>query len=153
MHARQLVLGLALLGLAACGPSDEEMAAARQEALRAARADSVAEAELIYDATNFDSISWAHPDSAIARGTVVFRVSCRRCHGADGTGGGELAVQHEIEMPDLTVVDWAYADNIDALHHRIFVGHDSEMPNWGLHGLKYRDIDAVARYLLDEFRP
>lgn len=153
MRALHLLLGPGLLVFAACGPSDEEMAAARAEALRAARADSVADAERIYDATNFDSISWAHPDSALARGTVVFRVSCRRCHGADGTGGGELAVQHEIEMPDLTAVDWAYADDIDALHHRIFVGHDSEMPNWGLHGLKYRDIDAVARYLVAEFRP
>ncbi len=27
------------------------------------------------------------------------------------------------------------------------------MPNWGLHGLRYRDIDAVAGYVIEAMAP
>ena len=28
-----------------------------------------------------------------------------------------------------------------------YVGHETEMPSWGLYGLKYRDVDAMADYI------
>ena len=143
---------VAVVAVAACGPGAEERQAARAEALRAARADSTAEAAAMFDATAFDTIAWASPDSALARGMVVYRFSCQRCHGLTGHGDGDLATEHGIEMPDLTVDDWEYEGDVPAIRERVFVGHESEMPNWGLHGLKYRDIDAVAHYLLEGIR-
>ena len=137
---------------AACGPSTEEIEEARQAELRSARADSVAEAEALYDPAAYDTISWAVADSAIARGQIVFLYSCRRCHGASGRGDGDLALEHDLAMPDLTVDEWEYDGDLEGIRHRIFVGHESEMPNWGLHGLKPRDIDAVGRYILGRLR-
>ena len=149
---RALVACLAAAMLASCGPSAEEQAAARQESMRQARADSMAQAEAIYDAAAYDSISWAHADSALARGATVYRFSCQRCHGFLGHGDGDLATEHELEMPDITVEDWEYDGDLEAIRHRIFVGHESEMPNWGLHGLEYRDIDAVAKHIMAVIR-
>ena len=147
-----LVACLAALAVSSCGPGPEERAAARQEAIRQARADSMAQAEAIYDAAAYDSISWTHADSALARGATVYRFSCQRCHGFLGHGDGDLATEHELEVPDLTVDDWEYDGDLEAVRHRIFVGHESEMPNWGLHGLEYRDIDAVAKHILAVIR-
>ncbi len=131
----------------ACGPSAEEQAAQRAEELRLARADSMAQAEAIYDAAVFDTIRWTSPDSALVRGQVVWRFSCQKCHGVEGRGDGELALEHELAMPDILGADWEYAGDSPAIRHRVFVGHESEMPNWGLHGIAYRDIDAVAKYM------
>lgn len=137
---------------AACGPSAEEIEEARQAEIRMARADSVVEAEALYDPAAFDTVSWAVADSAISRGQIVFLYSCRRCHGSSGRGDGDLALEHELAMPDLTVDGWQYDGDVEGIRHRIFVGHESEMPNWGLHGLKPRDIDAVTRYILGRLR-
>jgi len=136
----------------ACGPSSEEQAAARAEAQRLARADSTAQAIALFNAATFDTIAWVSRDSALARGETVYRFSCQRCHGFIGRGDGDLATEHGIEMPDLTRADWPYEDDLPALRERVFVGHESEMPNWGLHGLAYRDIDAVSHHLLDVIR-
>ena len=149
MNQRTPALLLALFAVG-CGPSAEEQAAAASEALREARADSVIEAQALYEPAAFDSIGWAVPDSALARGAVVWRYSCIRCHGVNGAGGGELAVQHQLNMPNLRSADWQLAGDVPAIRHRVFVGHESEMPNWGLHGLTYRDIDAVTRYITEE---
>lgn len=152
MRTLRLALPVALILVTACGPTDEERAAARAESLRQARADSTARAEGMYDPAAFDTISWAAPDSALARGATVWSVSCQRCHGFIGRGDGDLATEHGLEMPDLTRTPWEYDGDLEAIRHRIFVGHESEMPNWGLHGLAYRDIDAVARHILDDIR-
>jgi mono/diheme cytochrome c family protein len=136
----------------ACGPSAEELEAARAEALRLARADSTAQAIALFNAATFDTIAWIAPDSALVRGQTVYRFSCQRCHGFIGRGDGDLATEHGIEMPDLTVASWPYEGDLPALRERIFVGHESEMPNWGLHGLAYRDVDAVAHHILEVIR-
>lgn len=136
----------------ACGPSAEEVEEARRAELRMARADSVAEAEALYDPAAFDTISWAVVDSAVARGQIVFLYSCRKCHGPTGRGDGDLALEHDLAMPDFTVDEWEYDGDLEGIRHRVFVGHDSEMPNWGLHGLSPRDIDAVANYILGRLR-
>jgi len=58
----------------------------------------------------------------------------------------------ELTMPMITAADWEYAGDVPAIRHRIFVGHETEMPSWGLYGLKYRDIDAVAHHIEEVLR-
>lgn len=141
---------VALLG--SCRPDADEQTAESAESLRLARADSVAQAEAVYDAAAFDTVAWPSQEARIERGRVVWNFSCQKCHGEWGHGDGELAREHEIDMPDLTVADWEYEGDVPAIRHRIFVGHESEMPNWGLHGLGPRDIDAVATWIVEGVR-
>lgn len=135
---------LVFVGLAGCGG---ESAAEREAREQAARADSVRIAEGLYDATVFDTVSWEDMDARIQRGAIVWQASCEKCHGAEGRGDGEAAVQLGLEVPSFMSPDWAYAYEVDSLRSRIFVGYEGEMPNWGLHGLGYRNIDAVAGYI------
>jgi mono/diheme cytochrome c family protein len=142
---------VALLG--ACGgPSAEEQRAAATEARLAARVDSVAQAAAAYDAAAFDTIQWPSDNDMWERGGVVWSFSCQTCHGADGAGQGETAVSANLDMPDLAAPDWGKAGNLPEIREAIYVGHESEMPSWGLVGLKYRDIDAVANYIDDLLR-
>lgn len=143
-----------LVGLMACGEGgdDAEPAVSREEALRAARADSVALAMEAYDAAVFDTLTWESDNARWERGGVVWSFTCQRCHGASGDGQGEDAVKFDIEVPDMTAEDWPYANDIPAIRERIFVGHDSEMPSMGLIGLTYADIDASAHYIDDLLR-
>jgi len=145
---------LAIAGLTACGggPSAEEQRAAADQARRAARADSVAQAAASYDAAAFDTIQWATDNEMWERGGVVWSFSCQTCHGTDGVGQGETAVAAALDMPNLIAADWAEAGDLPAIRRSIYVGHESEMPSWGLVGLKYRDIDAVAHYINDLLR-
>ncbi len=115
--------------------------------MQAARADSVRMAEEAYDATVFDTINWESSEARIQRGAIVWRASCAKCHGAEGRGDGEFARQLGLEVPSFMDPDWTYAYEADSLRHRIFVGLEGEMPNWGLHGLGYRNIDAAAGYI------
>ena len=148
------LLVLLLTGLAACGGGEtEEMPAVdREAAMRAARADSVAQAAEMYQAAVFDTLTWESDNARWERGGVVWAFTCQRCHGADGAGKGEDAVTFEIEMPDMTAADWPYADDLPAIRERIFVGHETEMPSMGLIGLAYSDVDAAAHYINDLLR-
>lgn len=143
-----------LLLMAGCGGGSESAGQETEDpnALREARADSVRQAEAAFDATAFDTISWNTPEERIERGAVVWNFSCRKCHGDQGLGDGELARVEELTMPMITDAEWEYADDVPAIRRRIFTGHESEMPSWGLYGLKYRDIDAVAYYIEDVLR-
>ena len=67
----------------------------------------------------------------------------------------ELQVQLrdiELGLPNLLADDWEKAGDLPGIRQSIYVGHESEMPSWGLVGLKYRDIDAVAHYIDDLLR-
>lgn len=150
MRWRLAVLSVAVPTLA-CGGGEETPEQA-VERLREARADSVAMAEAAYDAAAFDTISWPSVEERLNRGSVVWQFSCAKCHGPNGVGTGELAQQWDLAMPDLTIPEWEYAADLEAIRHRIFVGHESEMPNWGLHGLKARDIDAVTAFIIRRLR-
>jgi mono/diheme cytochrome c family protein len=143
-----------VLLLAACGggSGEQEDPAPDADALRQARADSVQMAEAEFDPTAFDTISWATPEERLERGTVVWDFSCRKCHGNEGLGDGELARVEELTMPMITDADWEYAGDVPAIRRRIYIGHETEMPSWGLYGLKYRDIDAVAHHIEDVMR-
>jgi len=134
---------LMLFAFAACGGDGADGEARMQ----AARADSVRMAEEAFDATVFDTVTWENADARIQRGAVVWRASCEKCHGAEGRGDGEAAAQLGLEVPSFLTADWAYAYEVDSLRHRIFVGLEGDMPNWGLHGLGYRNIDAAAGYI------
>lgn len=130
----------------------ERVRAERDEARQLARADSVAEAEAAYDPAVFDTVSWESDGERLDRGAVVWQYSCRKCHGTTGMGDGETAKEYDIEMPVVVAENWEYAGDLEAIRHRIYVGHESDMPTWGLYGLKYRDIDAVAYFIENYLR-
>jgi len=146
--------GLALVALvSACGGAEDEASpVSREEALRAARADSVARAEEMFDASVFDTLTWESDNARWERGGVVWSFTCQRCHGADGKGQGEDAVKFGFAVPDVTAPDWQFAGDIPAIRHKIFVGHDTEMPSMGVIGLGYADVDAAAHYINDLLR-
>jgi mono/diheme cytochrome c family protein len=123
-----------------------------EEALRAARADSVAMAQTQYNPSVFDTIAWGGGQERFERGELVWSYSCTTCHGTGGRGDGELAVQNDLSIPNFTAENWAYGGDIPAIRHRVYIGHESEMPSWGLYGLPYRDVDAVAFYVNEVFR-
>ncbi len=154
MRIRILSALLAVAVISACGgPSVEEQRAAATEARLAARADSVAQAAAAYEASAFDTIQWPSDNDMWERGGVVWSFSCQTCHGSDGQGLGETAVAADLDMPNLVAVDWDKAGDLPEIRRAIYVGHESEMPSWGLVGLKYRDIDAVANYIDGLLRP
>ncbi len=154
MRIRILSALLAVAVISACGgPSAEEQRAAATEARLVARADSVAQAAAAYEAAAFDTIQWPSDNDMWERGGVVWSFSCQTCHGSDGQGMGETAVSANLDMPNLVAVDWDKAGDLPEIRRAIFVGHESEMPSWGLVGLKYRDIDAVANYIDGLLRP
>jgi mono/diheme cytochrome c family protein len=142
-----LALALSFLVLIASAGCGGESAADMEARMQAARADSVRMAEVAYDATVFDTVSWEDLDAQIQRGAMVWRASCAKCHGAEGRGDGDAAQQLGLEVPSFLVPDWSLAYEKDSLRYRIFVGLEGPMPNWGLHGLRYRDIDAAAAYI------
>jgi mono/diheme cytochrome c family protein len=139
---------LALVGLAACGsPPDPADRAA-------VRADSVAVAEAAFDPMAFDTIGWETPVDAINRGGLVFSISCSKCHGPQGRGNGNFVMQGDtLRPPTFLGADWRFADDPMGLRKRIFSGNVVGMPYWGLVGLKYRDVDAVATYITEYLRP
>ena len=143
-----------LFGLAACGSAetDEEPQVNTEETLRAARADSVAQAKELYEPAVFDTLTWADDNARWERGGVVWSFTCQRCHGSDGAGKGEDALKFDISVPDLTGPDWPYAGDLPRIRERIFVGHETEMPSMGLIGLSYSDVDASAHYIDDLLR-
>lgn len=147
--------GFMVVLLLGCGTADEAeeiTPEAQAEALRAARADSVAQATNMFDPTVFDTLTWDNDNARWERGGVVWSFTCQRCHGADGAGKGPDAETFDIAVPDMTVADWAYAGDVPGIRERIFVGHDSEMPSMGLIGLSYSDVDAAAHYIDDLLR-
>jgi mono/diheme cytochrome c family protein len=134
---------LAGLALAACESPPEEP----QEPTAA---DTVAMAMAAYDPAGFDSISWDTPEDAVVRGSVVFQYSCAKCHGSQGLGDGGFVTQGDtLTPPAFNSEGWPFRDNLEGLRQHVFTGTEGGMPHWGLEGLKYRDVDAVARFVLD----
>jgi mono/diheme cytochrome c family protein len=149
-----------VVAVTACGGGTGEEAEVTEDtlatrdsiaALRQARVDSVAMAEDIYDEAAFDSIVWRSDNERFERGEDVWSFSCSDCHGVEGRGDGPIATRYGYDVPDFQTADWEYADDIGAIRQRVFVGHESEMPTWGLYGLSYRDIDAVAYHVNEVF--
>ena len=117
------------------------------------RADSVGMAMEAFDAAAFDTIQWESTQAAIERGGLVFRISCSKCHGDGGRGNGNFVMQGDtLVPPSFLAADWRFAEDGVGLRQQIYTGNVAGMPYWGLVGLKYRDIDAVARYIMDFLR-
>lgn len=117
------------------------------------RAAQVAAADSLIEAMLFDTVAWASEDARALEGNVVFSSSCRQCHGPLGRGGTEYAGERGLDVPSLVEEDWEYAESLEAARRRIFVGHPSGMPTWGVAGISPREIDAVAFYILERLRP
>ena len=118
------------------------------------RADSVAMAAEAFDSTAFDTIAWeGQPQTAVERGSLVYRISCSKCHGEVGRGNGGFVYQGDtLAPPTFLSEDWRFAEDPIGLRQYIFTGNVLGMPYWGLVGLQYRDIDAVAVFISDFLR-
>ncbi len=141
---------VAFAWLGACGgepPAQEEVTPGPT------RSDSVEMAMAAFDAAAFDTIQWETAQAAVERGGLVYRISCSKCHGDGGRGNGNFVLQGDtLRPPSFLAGDWRFAEDPVGLRQAIYTGNVVGMPYWGLVGLKYRDIDAVARYIMDFLR-
>jgi mono/diheme cytochrome c family protein len=117
------------------------------------RESQVEEADSSFSQAMFDTVTWASVDTRELEGNVVFSSKCRQCHGTLGRGATEYANERGLAVPSLVAPDWEYAGDIEAVRRRIFVGHPSGMPTWGVAGISPREIDAVAFYIVERLRP
>ncbi len=146
---RIVPLLVALAWVGACSRSEP----ATQGAGGSQGTDSVAMADSTFDSTVFDTLTWKTTQEAHDRGGVVFRVSCQKCHGDAGRGNGNFVLHGDTLRPtSFLAADWRYADDPIGLREKIFVGAPRGMPHWGIIGLGYRDVDAVARYITEVLR-
>ncbi|UCC24314.1 MAG: c-type cytochrome [Gemmatimonadales bacterium] len=145
MPSRSLLPVVTVALMAACGGAPEEAPESGPSA-----ADSVQAAMAQFDPAGFDTVTWASHEDAVVRGSVVFSYSCARCHGRYGEGDGGFVTQGDtLRPPDFTVADWRFAEDLAGLREFIYVGAEGGMPHWGLEGLRYKDVDAVAKFLQD----
>lgn len=145
-RAASLALAGATFLFVACGGGEP----AETEAQGPSVADSIQTALDQYDPAAFDTVTWESHNDAVVRGSVVFSYSCARCHGTHGEGDGRFVTQGDtLFPPDFTEADWRFAEDLEALRQYIYVGDEGGMPHWGLEGLKYKDVDAVAKFLQD----
>jgi mono/diheme cytochrome c family protein len=115
--------------------------------------DSLTIAQEAFDAAAFDTITWETDTEAEERGAVVYQYSCRKCHGERGLGDAEFVRQGDtLRPPSFREPDWGFASDLDGLREQVFVGNAEGMPHWGLVGLKPKDVDAVAKYILNVLR-
>lgn len=117
------------------------------------RGTQVAQADSAFSMTLFDSIDWPSDTVRSFDGNVVYSTYCRNCHGPLGAGETEYARNRQLEVPSLVEPEWRFADSRDSILHRIFVGHASGMPTWGVAGITLREMDAVTFYLTEVLRP
>lgn len=137
MSARVGLVCLGLLATIACGehefePPDRE----RQVEVATDR----------FRAADFDSIVWSDSAMRMTSGNELFAAHCRKCHGPLGRGATEYAAEQGLDVPSLVREDWPY-DSIGQVRERIYAGHATGMPSWGVGRLTLREIDAVAWYV------
>ena len=114
--------------------------------------DSMALAEAAFDPTIFDTIEWEGREKALARGQVVYRFSCLKCHGNRGLGDSGFVLGGDtLRPPSFREPTWQFAGDKEGIRRQVFVGTEESMPHWGLVGLGPRDLDAVAIYILEGF--
>jgi mono/diheme cytochrome c family protein len=142
-----LPLSLAIV-MGACGESGP-----REDPASEAAIDSVDMAMEVYDAAMFDTISWDSAGAAVERGRVVFSFSCQKCHGHTGRGDAGFVSQSDtLTPPSFIDPEWRFAGDKEGIREQVFVGTAEGMPHWGMVGLKPRDIDAVATFVLRGLR-
>jgi mono/diheme cytochrome c family protein len=112
--------------------------------------DSIQLAREAFDPTMFDTVSWESREETLARGQVVYRFSCLKCHGEGGLGdGGFVRAGDTLKAPSFREATWVFAGDKAGIREQVFVGTAETMPHWGLVGLGARDVDAVASYILE----
>jgi mono/diheme cytochrome c family protein len=116
-------------------------------------AERVRRAEGRYSPEMFDTVTWASDSARTVAGNTVYAEKCRRCHGALGAGGTEYARERGLEVPSLVMAEPPFDMSLDSLRWRIFTGHASGMPTFGIAGISPRDIDSSAFYLVFTLRP
>lgn len=141
---------VAFAWLGACGGEPP----AREEVPQGpTRADSVEIAMAAFEPAAFDTIQWETDQEAVERGGLVYRISCSKCHGDGGRGNGNFVLHGDtLRPPSFLTADWRFAEDPVGLRRTIYTGNVAGMPYWGLVGLKYRDVDAVSRYIIDFLR-
>jgi cytochrome c oxidase cbb3-type subunit 3 len=146
---RRIPLTLIILALAACGPSEEELAQRAAEAAAAAQDSAIAQAETMFDAAVFDTLTWESDQARLDRGAQVYNFSCTKCHGDDGAGDAGFVMNGDtLRPPSFADPEWAMAGDVEAIRQAIFVGTKEGMPHWGLEGLKAESVDAVTAHIL-----
>jgi len=101
----------------------------------------------------FDTVSWESDDERAFQGNVVYSTYCRNCHGSLGRADTDYAREQGLDVPSLVQEGWRFAQARDSVLHRIYVGHASGMPTWGVAGITPREMDAVTHYILEVLRP
>ncbi len=117
------------------------------------RGAQVEEASARFDLASFDSITWASDTVRALQGNVVWASYCRNCHGSVGRSDTDYAASRGLDVPSLVEPGWRFEGRRDSVLHRIFTGHASGMPTWGVAGITPREMDAVSYYLLEILRP
>ena len=138
------LLSVALLAGTACG--EHEFQPTSDEA-------RFAEADSLYSAALFDTVSWASDSARTGAGNLVYADHCRRCHGPLGRGDTPYAAENDLRVPSLVEPDWQFADDPEGIRRLIFTGHPGGMRAWGIGRLTPRQIDAAAHYILGQLRP
>ena len=132
------------IAIVACGPAPEPPA----EAQGPTRADTVVMAMQWFDESVFDTVTWESDEVRSERGRLVYNISCSKCHGRHGAGDASFVMQGDtLRPPSFLEPAWLLGEAPMALRQYIFSGNTAGMPYWGLVGLKYRDIDAVAYFI------
>lgn len=152
MRRISMALIAAFAWLGACG-GEAPAPPPAEEPPTVTRADSAKMVEAAFDSTVFDTLQWQSEDAAIERGGLVYRISCSTCHGERGLGDRGFVFQGDtLRPPSFVEAGWAYANDLPGLRRRIFTGSVVGMPYWGLVGMTYKDVDAVARYITGVLR-
>ena len=139
------LLAAATIAAAACSPREVPLPD---------RVAQVARAESAATPATFDTVHWASDSTRMRVGNAAYAAACTKCHGPLGRGGTAYAREHGLRVPSLVRGDWPY-DDVPEIRRRIFAGHASGMPSWGLRGeagLTPREVDAVAFYVLHQLR-
>jgi mono/diheme cytochrome c family protein len=111
------------------------------------------EAEEVYSAAIFDSLTWESDSTRSLEGNAVYAEHCRRCHGTMGEGNTDYARERGLDVLSLVEADWPFGESVDSLRHAIFAGHEGGMPIFGVAGITPREIDASAYFIVHTLRP
>jgi len=115
--------------------------------------DRVAEAEALYSAEIFDSLTWGSDYDRALAGNGVYVDKCRKCHGPLGDGATEYAQGRGLDVPSLVALDWNFSGGLESVRRQVFTGHEGGMPAFGTSGLSPREIDGAAYYVVAQLRP
>jgi mono/diheme cytochrome c family protein len=128
------------------------VACEKHEYERPDRTAQVAEADSLLTPETFDTVTWASNEQRAFEGNNTYSAHCRSCHGFMGDGDTDYAREHDLNVPSLVRADFPWGD-VESIRRRIFTGHPSGMPTWGVAGITPREIDAAAYYIVHVLRP